>query len=320
MSGKTFIFILSLIAGVVGTGVGGALGASLKNKSDAVMGKVLSYAGGVMAGVVAFEMMPNAVSSCVDAVDGKVGALIAVAALVAGIAVIFGLNKLLDAVESKRLAPVSTSSMYREHAVLQSIALENGKSETSQSTLVRGANGKSASDKYSQINDFRKPKSSSAKGKIKIAAADSKRLFKAGVIMLIAIALHNFPEGMAIGAAGVASTSTGILLAVIIAVHNIPEGMAIAAPLVGGGVKWYTAVGLTALAGAATALGALIGLAVGGTSLIATGICMGIAGGAMLFVTLCEILPQAIVLNGGKVPAASMFTGMVCAIVFVYCF
>lgn len=320
MSGKTFIFILSLIAGVVGTGVGGALGASLKNKSDAVMGKVLSYAGGVMAGVVAFEMMPNAVSSCVDAVDGKAGALIAVAALVTGIAMIFGLNKLLDAVERKRLAPISTSSMYREHAVLQSIGLVNGRSETSRSANGKTASVNGAKDRHSQIYDNRNAQSSGAKGKIRIAAADSKRLFKAGVIMLIAIALHNFPEGMAIGAAGVTSTSTGILLAVIIAVHNIPEGMAIAAPLVGGGVKWYTAVGLTALAGAATALGALIGLAVGGTSLIATGICMGIAGGAMLFVTLCEILPQSILLNGGKVPAASMLTGMICAIIFVYCF
>ena len=57
------ILALSLIAGVVGTGLGGVIGALLKNRGRRVMGRVLSFAGGVMAGVVAFEMIPEAIDA-----------------------------------------------------------------------------------------------------------------------------------------------------------------------------------------------------------------------------------------------------------------
>ena len=155
---------------------------------------------------------------------------------------------------------------------------------------------------------------------VKTQEVDKKSLLKAGVIMLLAIALHNLPEGMAIGATGASNTQTGILIAIIIAVHNIPEGMAISAPLASGGVKGWKTVLLTALAGAATVLGAVIGLAVGGISKLASGICMGLAGGAMLYVTFCEILPQSILMEEGRVPAVSMLVGIICSMIFVFAF
>ena len=74
------------------------------------------------------------------------------------------------------------------------------------------------------------------------------------------------------------------------------------------------------VAGAATVVGALIGLAVGGISRLASGICMGLAGGAMLYVTFCEILPQSILMEEGRVPAVSMLVGIVCSMVFVFAF
>lgn len=102
--------------------------------------------------------------------------------------------------------------------------------------------------------------------------------------------------------------------------HNIPEGMAISAPLASGGVKGWKTILLTALAGAATVLGAVIGLAVGGISKLASGICMGLAGGAMLYVTFCEILPQSILMEEGRVPAVSMLVGIICSMIFVFAF
>ena len=112
----------------------------------------------------------------------------------------------------------------------------------------------------------------------------------------------------------------GTLVAVLIAVHNIPEGMAISAPLASGGVTAWKTVLLTALAGAATIAGAVIGLAVGGISQLAIAVCMGIAGGAMLYVTFGEIVPQAILMDEGRVPAVSMLIGILCAMTFVYVF
>ena len=289
---NTLILILSLVAGIVGTGLGGVIGVLLKNKGNKVMGRVLSFAGGVMVGVVTFEMLPEAVEySVVENAISQSGILIAVSALVVGMLVIFGLNKLLDVIENMRDTHRSIEELHHETAVLQ--ANDALKADTSVAVAV---------------------------GQNTAASVDKKSLLKAGIIMLIAIALHNLPEGMAIGATGASDEKTGILIAVIIAVHNIPEGMAISAPLASGGVKGWKTVLLTALAGAATVLGAVIGLAVGGISRLASGVCMGLAGGAMLYVTFCEILPQSILMEEGRVPAVSMLVGIICSMIFVFAF
>lgn len=281
--------MLSLVAGIVGTGLGGIIGVLLKNKGNKVMGRVLSFAGGVMVGVVTFEMLPEAVEySKIENSIEQSGILIAVSALGVGMLIIFGLNKMLDVIENMRGTHKSIEELHHETKVI----------EANDALMEANACGNTAA----------------------VQAVDKKSLLKAGLIMLLAIAFHNLPEGMAIGASGASNSQTGILVAIIIAVHNIPEGMAISAPLASGGVKGWKTILLTALAGAATVVGALIGLAVGGISQLASGICMGLAGGAMLYVTFCEILPQSILMEEGRVPAVSMLVGIVCSMVFVFAF
>lgn len=286
---QILILVLSLVAGIVGTGLGGVIGVLLKNKGNKVMGRVLSFAGGVMVGVVTFEMLPEAVEySKIKNSFEQSGILIAVSALVVGMIIIFGLNKMLDVIENMRGTHKSIEELHHETKVI----------EANDALMEANACGNTAA----------------------VQAVDKKSLLKAGLIMLLAIAFHNLPEGMAIGASGASNSQTGILVAIIIAVHNIPEGMAISAPLASGGVKGWKTILLTALAGAATVVGALIGLAVGGISRLASGICMGLAGGAMLYVTFCEILPQSILMEEGRVPAVSMLVGIVCSMVFVFAF
>ncbi len=286
---QILILVLSLVAGIVGTGLGGIIGVLLKNKGNKVMGRVLSFAGGVMVGVVTFEMLPEAVEySKIENSFEQSGILIAVSALVVGMLIIFGLNKMLDVIENMRGTHKSIEELHHETKVI----------EANDALMEANACGNTAA----------------------VQAVDKKSLLKAGLIMLLAIAFHNLPEGMAIGASGASNSQTGILVAIIIAVHNIPEGMAISAPLASGGVKGWKTILLTALAGAATVVGALIGLAVGGISQLASGICMGLAGGAMLYVTFCEILPQSILMEEGRVPAVSMLVGIVCSMVFVFAF
>lgn len=286
---QILILVLSLVAGIVGTGLGGFIGVLLKNKGNKVMGRVLSFAGGVMVGVVTFGMLPEAVEySKIENPFEQSGILIAVSALVVGMLIIFGLNKMLDVIENMRGTHKSIEELHHETKVI----------EANDALMEANACGNTAA----------------------VQAVDKKSLLKAGLIMLLAIAFHNLPEGMAIGASGASNSQTGILVAIIIAVHNIPEGMAISAPLASGGVKGWKTILLTALAGAATVVGALIGLAVGGISQLASGICMGLAGGAMLYVTFCEILPQSILMEEGRVPAVSMLVGIVCSMVFVFAF
>ena len=96
------------------------------------------------------------------------------------------------------------------------------------------------------------------------ARNDSKLgLFVAGVVMACAIALHNVPEGMTIGASYAGNDGimgrAALVLAVLIGLHNIPEGMAVSVPLISGGMAKWKAVLVTASTGIPTILGALLG-------------------------------------------------------------
>jgi ZIP family zinc transporter len=139
----------------------------------------------------------------------------------------------------------------------------------------------------------------------------NKRMLRSGLIMLFAIALHNFPEGMAIGATGNYDLSLGITLAIIIGLHNIPEGMAISAPLVAGGMSKTKAVVLTMLSGTPIALGTVAGVLVGGVSDAALALSLSFAGGAMLYVVFGEILPQSIVTTKDRIPTIFALVGIV---------
>jgi len=137
------------------------------------------------------------------------------------------------------------------------------------------------------------------------------RLLKSGVIMLVAIALHNLPEGIAIGAAGTHDIGLGVVLAIIIMLHCIPEGMAIAAPLIGGGISRVKAVALTTLSGVPTILGGAIGMLVGNISDIALALALTGAGGAMLYAVFGEILPQSSIITKSRFTTIAALGGII---------
>lgn len=120
-------------------------------------------------------------------------------------------------------------------------------------------------------------------------------LHTAGVVLAAAIALHNIPIGLAVGttvaAHGISYVST--LAAISIGLHNIPEGMSIALPFLHDGSKARSAIGVSALCGTPTILGALIGFFIGNQAPLALMIAISLAGGAMLYVAFFELLPTA---------------------------
>ena len=143
-------------------------------------------------------------------------------------------------------------------------------------------------------------------------------MLRSGFVMFAAIALHNLPEGVAIGSGGAHDATMGIMLAAMIMIHNIPEGISIAVPLIEGGMQRGKAVALTALSGTPTLLGGLIGAFIGGIGDIFVAISLALAGGAMLYVTFCEILPQAILLDHTRRPALFTVTGVLFGLILVY--
>lgn len=151
----------------------------------------------------------------------------------------------------------------------------------------------------------------------------NQQLFIAGIVMALAIALHNMPEGMVIGASYAADSTdltagTGFLIAIIIGLHNIPEGMAVSVPLISGGMNKWKAVGVTALSGAPTIIGAVIGYSLGLLSPIWLSLSLSFAGGAMLYVVFGELLPESFLLLRSKAPAVLTLVGLLVGLFLVY--
>lgn len=143
-------------------------------------------------------------------------------------------------------------------------------------------------------------------------------LFLAGLVMAAAIALHNVPEGMVIGASFAGGTSAGTngwVLAAVIGLHNIPEGMAVTGPLAAGGMGRLRATAVAAVTGAPTVLGALLGYCLGTLGGAALAGALGFASGAMLYVVFGELLPEAVLLWKSRVPALAAVMGIIVGMV-----
>ena len=151
---------------------------------------------------------------------------------------------------------------------------------------------------------------------------DSKLgLFVAGIVMASAIALHNVPEGMTIGASYAHEGTIGkaaLVLAFIIGLHNIPEGMAVSVPLISGGMARWKAVLITAASGIPTILGALLGFLLGEIGPVGLTFSLGFASGAMLYVVFGEILPQSILMYHSKLPAFSAIAGILAGLLIIF--
>ena len=144
-----------------------------------------------------------------------------------------------------------------------------------------------------------------------------KRMMRAGAIMLIALALHNLPEGLAIGAAFSYEASLGITIAVLLALHNIPEGMAVAATLKAGGMKKWKIVLWVIIIDIPILIGGLLGFWIGSMSDITQAMALAIAGGAMLYVVFGEIIPQSVSMTKSRMPTIIALLGIIIGLLIV---
>lgn len=258
------VILVSVLAGVAGTGLGGLFGILFGRQSLKNMSYVLSFAGGIMVSIVMFDLIPEALElTNVWATTIGVGI---------GVVAVAGLNHIIDIMTAR----MTGKETIEEHDALEELHHQD--------------------PFLAQLAE---------------AGQSNVQLMKAGIVMLGAIALHNLPEGMAIGSGMIHDTAMGIILAIMIAIHNIPEGMAIGVPLYAGGMSMGKTLFLTALSGAPTLLGAILGYFLGNMSPYLIAMSLAGAGGAMLYVTYCEIMPQVILMNKGRLPAIFTLIGIV---------
>lgn len=150
----------------------------------------------------------------------------------------------------------------------------------------------------------------------KIKFKDNKNtLLKTGIIVSIGLALHNFPEGLAIGSGFEASIKLGLSLAIAICLHDIPEGISMAVPMKNGGMNPIRVVFYVILSGITTGVGAFFGGLIGSISQAIIALCLAFAAGAMIYVVSGELTPEANKLYSGRMTAIGNICGLLLGII-----
>ena len=284
MSVFWWVVIITSVAGVCGTGLGGVLGAVLRRDSAKTVSLLLAFAGGVMLAVVCFDLIPEAFMP--EGAEKEMPLWIVISGIVSGYLIIYLLNFIIDR---------------RTNIEVKHIDENHPRTADDLNELIH-------SDHYSVHAQK--------------AFNGGSELFIAGIVMAFAIALHNMPEGMVIGAsyagdAGEITGGAGFIIAIVIGLHNIPEGMSVSVPLISGGMKKWKATAITALSGAPTVLGAVLGYSLGLLSPVLLTVSLSFAGGAMLYVVLGELLPEAFLMWKSKAPGVLTLVGLLVGLMLV---
>ena len=287
MSNFWFVVIISIISGVIGTGLGGVLGTVFKKDNSKIVSLLLSFAGGVMLSIVCFELIPEAMMP--ENSESEIPLSLVLLGVLAGFMSVYLLNMFIDKHANKEVSHIDSKHPQTADSLEELIHFD-----------------------HYEVHLRRH----------KTGLARKYELFMAGIIMSFALALHNIPEGMVIGSSYVGHLGSffkggGFVMAVVLGLHNIPEGMAISVPLIAGGMKKWKAISASVLAGVPTVLGAMLGYSLGLLSPIWLALSLTFAAGAMLYAVFGELIPEAILMYKSKLPALAVLIGFLLGIVLV---
>lgn len=284
LSPFAFVTLVTLISGAGVTGLGGFIGALFKSESNRTISLLLAFAGGVMTAMVCFDLLAEAEEAASQIAEH--GVVLVIFAVALGVAVVYLLNHLIDRKTRKEVSHTADEHHPETHDDIDELVHADHL------------------NMHKRHNDSR------------------LSLFVAGVVMACAIALHNIPEGMTIGASFAVSDNlmwgTGMIMAVLIGLHNIPEGMAVAVPLISGGTGRVKATLLTAACGLPTVLGAWLGFWLGDIGPLGLTMSLGFASGAMLYVVFGEIMPESYLIYRSKLPAFAVMVGLALGMFMIF--
>lgn len=139
-----------------------------------------------------------------------------------------------------------------------------------------------------------------------------------GLVLGISIAVHNFPEGLALGSSFFSLRELGFTLSLAMLLHNIPEGIAIAIPLKSKGVSPIKIIIFTALTGIPTGIGSFLGASIGMFSTTLISVCLAFAGGTMLYIITDEIIPEGKRLYSGTLSSLGVVAGFIIGIILYF--
>ncbi len=231
------ISLFGLIFGMIGTTLGGIIGAFLNIKTNKFLSFILEFAAGLMTAVICFDLIPETLNI--------VSLTICILGIFTGICAMIFCDKIVN--------------------------------------TYCGSN----------------------------SSLNKNNMLKTGIIIAIGLAVHNFPEGLAIGAGFEASTNLGFRLAIAIALHDVPEGISISLPLKSSGSTRVKAIIITTLSGLTTGMGAFFGAIIGNISETLIGFSLAFAAGAMLYIVSCELIPESKRLYKGRFASLGNIMGLI---------
>jgi len=142
--------------------------------------------------------------------------------------------------------------------------------------------------------------------------SDNTNLMRMGILTAVAIAVHNFPEGLATFLSALKDPQIGISIAIAVAIHNIPEGIAVSVPIFFATGDKKRAFWLSCLSGLSEPAAALVGFLFLAPffSNIVYGLLFAAVAGIMIFISIDELLPAARRYGEHHISVYGFITGM----------
>ncbi len=281
---------LTVFAGMA-TGIGSAIAFTAKRTNYRFLSVATGFSAGVMLYVSFVEIFIKGVDSLTARYGDYWGHWVNAAAFFGGMLLIGLIDNLIPAAENPHETPSEKAA-----APLHDRSVSVPKSDSAATQEVSNA---------SELPDRN---------------MNHKALMRMGLFTALAIAIHNFPEGLATFLAALQDPTVGIAIAIAIALHNIPEGISVSVPIFYATGNRKRAFVFSVLSGLAEPVGAIIAFLIlrliirGENGLIPPqimGILFGGVAGIMVYISLDELLPTSRAYGKGHDSLYGLVAGMV---------
>jgi ZIP family zinc transporter len=158
--------------------------------------------------------------------------------------------------------------------------------------------------------------------KINKAKLNNESLYKLGILNMIALMLHNFPEGIATFLSSMQDINLGIKLSIAIMLHNIPEGISIAVPIYYSTHNKFEAIKKTFISGLAEPIGAILSFILLKNYITSEliSIILLIVAGIMITISIEDIYPEALKYKENKSIISGLLLGLITILIGYFCF
>lgn len=274
-----FALGLTLFAGL-STGIGSIIAFFAKKTNTRFLSISLGFSAGVMIYVSMIEIFFKAQDALVNELGRNRGSWLTVVSFFAGMFLIAIIDKLIPSAENPH-------EMYH----LEDMKPENCRCACEESSSMEINGSLQESRPLAELNNQPDPTDAHSSHH----SHRNKKLLRMGVFTALAVAIHNFPEGLATFISALQDPTLAIPITVAIAIHNIPEGIAVSVPVYYATGSKRKAFKYSFLSGLSEPVGAIVGylILMPFLSDVLMGVVFAAVAGIMVFISLDELLPSA---------------------------